>query len=282
MKKIAFLLLTINDINFPDIWDKYLLGNEDKYTFYTHPKNPQNITWKKETIIKNLVDTEWGFITIAYVSLLKSALVDKDNYKFITISESCVPIQSFDAFYDDCINDERSWIKLLELTQYKKENFLKNIDKDVVHHYARWCINRHHVKKILSSDLDYVHMVHIGDEFFLSPLYPLTNNKDFAVIFDDWEYTQNRYKETKHIIKLLYEEQEKNTKINNKKLIDRLQKELKIATGHPKTIIDVTEDLLRIKNCKSYFYRKFAPNSNIEKYWTDIISYHAKLHLMKT
>jgi hypothetical protein len=280
MKKIAFLLLTIDDINFPSIWDKYLANNEDKYTFYTHAKNPQNIKWRKESIIKNLVDTEWGFITRAYIELLKAALIDKDNYKFITISESCVPIQSFDAFYNDVINDERSWIKLLEITPYKKANVLKHTDKDFIHHYARWCINRHHTKKILSNDLDFFHKMHIGDEYFLSALYPLTNFKDFDVIFDDWENTLEIYKETKHIIKLLYEEQERNTRINNKKIIDRLKTELSINNGHPKLIVDVREDMLKIKNSQSYFYRKFAPNSNIEQYWDNIITYHEKLHLM--
>ena len=122
--------------------------------------------------------------------------------------------------------------------------------------------------------------MHIGDEYFLSALYPLTNFKDFDVIYDDWEYTQIRYKDTKHIIKLLYEEQEKDTSINNNKLIDRLKKELTVETGHPKSIVDVREDLLKIKNSESYFYRKFAPNSNIEQYWNDIITYHDKRHLM--
>jgi hypothetical protein len=34
MKKIAFLFLIIDNPNFPEIWDKYLDGNEDKYTIY--------------------------------------------------------------------------------------------------------------------------------------------------------------------------------------------------------------------------------------------------------
>jgi hypothetical protein len=122
--------------------------------------------------------------------------------------------------------------------------------------------------------------MHIGDEYFLSALYPLTNFKDFDVIFDDWENTLEIYKETKHIIKLLYEEQERNTRINNKKIIDRLKTELSINNGHPKLIVDVREDMLKIKNSQSYFYRKFAPNSNIEQYWDNIITYHEKLHLM--
>jgi hypothetical protein len=279
MKKIAFLFLTIDNVNFPIIWDKYLNGHDDKYTIYIHPKHPNNVIWHKDHIISNLQDTEWGFITRAYIELLKAALLDKDNVKFITLSESCIPIQSFDKFYSAVINDERSWIKLLDITPYQKSNVLKKTKGNFIYHYARWCINRHHVKKILVSNLDFFHDMHIGDEYFLSALHPLTNYRDFDVIFDDWEYTKEKYKETKHIIKLLYEEQEKNIKtINNTKLIDRLKKELAYENGHPKTITDVRDDLLKIKNCESFFYRKFAPNSNIEQYWDDIISYHSNKH----
>ena len=278
MKKVAFLFLTIDDVNFPKIWDKYFLDNVDKYNIYIHPKNPQNVTWHKECIISNLVETEWGFITRAYVELLKVALMDKDNVKFITLSESCLPIQSFDKFYEAVIEDEKSWIKLLEITPYQKTNVLKKIKGNFIYHYARWCINRHHVKKILSSDLNFFHDMHIGDEYFLSALYPLTNYKDFDVIFDDWEYTKEKYKDMKFIIKLLYENQEKENNTKNSKIIERLQKELSYETGHPKTIIDVREDLLKIKNCDSFFYRKFAPESNIEKYWNDIITYHDNKH----
>jgi len=43
-KKIAFLFLTLSNPNFPDIWDKYFKGNEDKYSIYIHPKNPNEVS----------------------------------------------------------------------------------------------------------------------------------------------------------------------------------------------------------------------------------------------
>jgi hypothetical protein len=38
MKKIAFLFLTLNDVNFPKIWNEYFKGHENQYTIYIHPK----------------------------------------------------------------------------------------------------------------------------------------------------------------------------------------------------------------------------------------------------
>jgi hypothetical protein len=102
MKKIAFLFLVLDNPNFPKIWDKYFRGHKDKYEIYIHPKYPDKVTWKKRSVIKNLQETGWGFITRAYIELLKEAFKDPDNYKFVTISESCIPIQSFDDFYKYC------------------------------------------------------------------------------------------------------------------------------------------------------------------------------------
>ena len=92
----------------------------------------------------------------------------------------------------------------------------------------------------------------------------LKNYKDFAVTFDDWEWTDNQ----KNIIK------NKIKKSTNENEINKLKLEFEKIAKSPKTIINVEEDLDKIKKCNSFFYRKFAKNSNIEKYWNEIIKYH--------
>jgi len=56
--------------------------------------------------------------------------------------------------------------------------------------------------------------------------------------------------------------------------IKKLQEEFNNIAKNPKTIINTKPDLENIKNCTSFFYRKFDPKSNIEKYWNKIIEYH--------
>jgi len=276
MKKIAFLFLTIRDVNFPKIWDKYLANNEDKYSIYIHPKFPNEAKWRTDRIISNLKETAWGFITRAYLELFKEAIKDPDNFKFITISESCVPIQSFDNLYKALLADDRSWIKLMKITKYKYEVILKRTNGHFIHHYARMCLNRHHVKKLLINrdKLEFFHQMQIGDEYFLSVLYPLSNYKDIEITYDDWEYVINQVKELKNQIKLLYEEQEQNSKIDNNIQINTLQDKIKDIAKNPKSITKVKEDLDKIIKCKSFFYRKFTINSDIEDYWQEIIDNH--------
>ena len=276
MKKIAFLFLTIRDINFPKIWDKYFINADNRYSIYIHPKYPSETKWHTDKIINNLQDTAWGFITKAYLELFKEAIKDPDNFKFITISESCIPIQSFDNLYNILISDTRSWIKLMKINKYKYEVVLNKTPGNFIHHYARMCLNRHHVKKLLINEqkLDFFHNMQIGDEYFLSVLYPLSNYKDIEITYDDWEYVQNEVKQLKNQIKNLYDEQEQNNNIDNTKKISILQETIKDISKNPKSITKVEDDLDKIIQCKSFFYRKFTVNSDIEKYWDLIIEAH--------
>jgi hypothetical protein len=276
VKKIAFLFLTIKNINFPNIWNKYFLGNENKYSIYIHPKYPNEVTWHKECIIKNLVETEWGLIVKAYIELLKESIKDKQNYKFIFLSESCVPIQSFDNFYRKATSDNLSWIKLMPITNYDYNVRLNKSNNKFIKHYSRSMLSKYHVNKLLKKqkELEFFYKMHVGDEFYLSVLLPLTKLKDFPVTFDDWVYIDKLKKQIKNKIRILYEEQEKNIKINNMIKIKKLQEEFNNIAKNPKTIINTKPELENIKHCTSFFYRKFDSKSNIEKYWNKIIDYH--------
>jgi hypothetical protein len=274
MKKIAFLFLTLDDPNFPKIWNSYFRGHVGKYSIYIHPKYYDKVTWKKKNVIGELKETEWGFITRAYIELLKKAYEDKDNYKFVTISESCIPIKSFDRFYEDCMGDERSWIKSMKMGPYNYEgrlNLVKTKPRPThfIKNYARFCLNRVHCRLLLLREsegkMNFFHNMQVGDEYFLSVLYPLKNVRDFAVTYDDWEYIHAKKREIKEKQRVLM-----------KNCIEwkKLQEKYNLIAKSPKTIVDVRDDndLEKIKKCSSYFYRKFSKNSNIEKYWKDIIA----------
>jgi hypothetical protein len=163
-----------------------------------------------------------------------------------------------------------NWEERLLIRAYKERNNSKKFLKN----YARFCLSRNHVKLLLNKkdELEFFHKMHVGDEFFLTVLYPLKNYKDFEVTYDDWEYKKKMGKEIKDKIRKLYIIQEKNPKINKSENILKYQKEFENISANPKTIINVEDDLDNIKKCSSFFYRKFSKDSNIEKYWKDIIN----------
>jgi hypothetical protein len=276
MKKIAFLFLTLDNPHFPKLWDSYFKGNENKYTLYIHPKYQEKVTWRKENIINKLHETSRGFIVRAYIELMREAYKNKDNFKFVIISESEIPIKSFDQFYKDVINDGRSWIKNMKIDKYSREEIIGKMGskKKFIKHYSRMCLNREDVGLLLEKDkkgeLDIFYNMYVGDEYFLSAIYP-KKYKDFEVTYDDWEYTHDLKKKIKNMIRQKYEIQESgdgNMSVN----IQKLREEFDEISSHPKTIHVVSkDDLLKIKSCKSYFYRKFAKDSDIQKYIEKII-----------
>jgi hypothetical protein len=277
--KIAFLFLIIDNPNFPEVWDYYFNNNYDKINIYIHPKYPENHTWKPECIIKNLQPTKWGFIVDAYMELFKEASKNSDNIKFVTISESCLPIKPFSVFYNSVIIEKPnvSLIKIMKISKYDYDIRLSNdikkqFNTHLIKHYARMCLSKYHVNKLISHQdkVKIFSKMHVGDEFFLSSITPLKYYNDFAVTHDDWEYVHKIKTQIKDMIKLLYEKQEKN---NTKKNIDYTKKIIELKNKfndiakNPKNIVEVTiEDINNIKKTKSFFYRKFDKKSDIKNY----------------
>ena len=106
--KIAFLFLTREDVNYPNIWNEYF-NDKSKFNIYMHPKNKNNVkSFMKNYIIKDLVVTEWGrgSIIVAMINLLKAAIKDNDNKMFVFLSESCLPIKSLSNLYQQIINSK--------------------------------------------------------------------------------------------------------------------------------------------------------------------------------
>jgi len=300
--KIAFLFLLIYNPHFPDLWDEYFENNSGKYNIYIHPKYPNKHTWRPQNVVPNIEETAWGFITKAYIELFKEAYKNKENIKFVTISESCVPIKTFDIFYDNCLNKKninKSWIKIMKIKKYdfgarimnhiddiKKSK--KNIEipklKNFIKHYARFCLRRLDVEKLLTANnkgkMEFFNTMHVGDEFFLTVICPLNENDyvNFAVTHDDWDYVHEEVRKINELIKKAYdliENVKTNTNDKSKYLIqiDELKTLKQSIAKNPKTITNITEeDLENIERTDSYFYRKFSKTSDISEYFDNIIN----------
>lgn len=96
MSKVAFLALTYDSFHHEDIMKRFFCAeNHDLYNLYIHPKN--DITgnyFDKYVIDKSLhIPTAWGYYSLvqATVILMKEALKDPENEKFVLISDSHIP-----------------------------------------------------------------------------------------------------------------------------------------------------------------------------------------------
>jgi hypothetical protein len=281
--KIAFLFIVLDNPNFPSVWDAYFKGHEEQINIFIHPKYPKRNTWRHKCVINDLQETGWGYIVSAYIALLTKAFEDPSNEKFIFVSESCLPVKSFnDMFSRIMANKDESFVKQMNVKRYDLENRITPQIKDalksgqMIKHYARMCLSRQHVKQLLYNYnepiINLFKTMHVGDEFFLSSISPMKNLTSFAVTFDDWGFIEGQKTEIKSHIRSLYEKQETDTQFDCTVAISALQTHYNDIAKSPKTIYRVSQnDLEGMKKTRSFFYRKFAKNSDVEQYIYDFI-----------
>jgi len=149
-KKIAFCFLIYDNINHEELWYKFFKNvNKNKYNIYIHYKKNIPLKFFESNKIKNIVSTKWcgSSLIIAQNNLLKQAIKDPENKHFIFVSNSCIPLKSFNYIYND-LNQEYSYFNKLKI-----RSNIKQFDKSIKAYKAsQWCIlNRKHTNIILKS-----------------------------------------------------------------------------------------------------------------------------------
>ncbi|KAH6801583.1 Core-2/I-branching beta-1 [Perilla frutescens var. frutescens] len=161
--KIAFLFLTPGALPFEKLWDKFFQGNEGRFSVYVHASKDKPVHFSRYFINREIrSDTvEWGKISMvdAERRLLANALKDLDNQHFVLLSDSCIPLRSFDFVYNylmytnvsfvDCFEDpgphgSGRYIKYM-LPEVEKKDFRKG---------AQWfTMKRQHAIIIMADSL---------------------------------------------------------------------------------------------------------------------------------
>lgn len=162
MNKIAFTFLVVRTLNHPGVWTNFFKSvSSEKYNIYIHSKC--NISDKiksfEKYIIPNPVATEWQYTVYAQIELLKHALKDLNNQKFVLLSESCIPLFSFDYIYENLNQDVRTRMKYISLLKSHdkrcdntKQVRDKYLPKTHTYYNHQWIIlNRQHAEMMVQD-----------------------------------------------------------------------------------------------------------------------------------
>jgi hypothetical protein len=188
-KKIAFLFLTIGDVNYPSIWKDYFKNNEDKINIYIHPKNPKDVkSFFKNYIIDYYVQTKWGHISIveSMCKLLFVAMQNGQNEYFVFRSESCLPIKKFIDFYNFMLKINKSIFILgnNKGQHLSKIKYIKNTELKFNNNFYKgetWSIlTRKHAQTILREASSFMYLfedVHVPEEHFNPTIITMKHGK---------------------------------------------------------------------------------------------------------
>lgn len=156
MKKIAFCFLVYDDINHEDLWNLFFKDvDPQKYTIYIHDKISKPLKYFNKYKLKRRVLTRYSHISLVKAQnlMLQEAMLDSNNTHFIFVSNSCIPLKSFDNVYDT-LNEEYSYFNICPREQcFPRCNMAsKVVDNKYIQKAAQWCIlNRKHAELMLNT-----------------------------------------------------------------------------------------------------------------------------------
>jgi len=269
-KKIAFMFLTIGDIHKPHIWKRFFKNNKNRYSIYIHPKYPKQVTsFFKKYIINDLVDTRWGDVSLVNATnkLIHTALQNPNNHKLILVSNSCIPIKNFNHIYQLVLQNKKSWFNyyIPNLKQGSRNHYyrIKSLKLPIINYaviHEQWMIlDRTHaeildantyllkhfnIKKLIPDEMYYLTALHyLQPNIFKQIQFPLQTRKTYLqhnnITYAKWYNPITKIWQIKHPV-----------------VFDKMS----------------NYDLKVIKQSNALFARKFSKKSNIDKYWSDIVS----------
>jgi len=246
MKKLAFCFLIYDIINHEELWHLFFKDvDPQKYNIYIHYKNIGQSIYFEKYKLKRTIPTKYAHISLVLAQnlLLEEAMLDNDNKHFIFISNSCIPLKSFDHVYDT-LNEGYSyfnlWAKQKSFPRCNRASRL--VDKKYIYKASQWSIlNRKHAELMLNTT-DYMdwfnYSGNVPDEHCYITNIHYNNLQDEIITtlkvceyttFTNWSDMVYKYNTNAHV---------KNNTLKNYDTIDK-------------------EELLYLLNSKCLFARKF-------------------------
>lgn len=151
ISKIAFLFLTISEINHEKLWIQFFKGHEDLCTIYIHSKytfDPKSYFKRYE--IEAKIPTTWDMLIEAELGLLREALKNPDNEKFVFLSESTIPLQTSPVVYDTLMRHPHS--EFYYSKSKHRERIFYPIHHSKVYKNSQWVVlNRKHATLMIQD-----------------------------------------------------------------------------------------------------------------------------------
>ncbi|CAN1781699.1 Glycosyltransferase BC10 [Linum perenne] len=117
--KIAFLFIARNRLPLDVVWDAFFKGEESKFSIHVHSR--PGFLFNKATTrsdyfldrqVNDSIQVDWGEATMIEAEriLLRHALEEPSNKRFVFLSDSCIPLYNFSYTYDYIMSASTSFV----------------------------------------------------------------------------------------------------------------------------------------------------------------------------
>jgi hypothetical protein len=106
----------------------------------------------KDFRIPTIVPTTWSQHVFAWYMLIKEAFQNPSNYKFVFLSESCIPLQNLDTIYESLIADDKTYMNFRKPWWDKPSRDV--LDLPEKYRWGNWewvILNKRHAKILLQD-----------------------------------------------------------------------------------------------------------------------------------
>lgn len=205
MKKIAFCFLIYDVINHEELWNLFF-NNIDRnlYEIYVHQKFDKRLKYFDEYKLKEKIETNYASVSIieAYNLLFKKGY-DDGCYKFVILSQACIPLKSFDYIYEFLTKDDNGYFNICPNEQCfpRCNELLKYYDYDEIKKSSSFfIINRNICYICINYNINeykkrYINIFSPDEHFFITEIYKnkleneiitTPNIADGATTFTQW------------------------------------------------------------------------------------------------
>lgn len=255
-KKIAFCFLIYDKINQEELWYEWFKGvDKNKYNIYIHYKENKYLKHFEKYKIRENIPTKYGDVSLIHAQnlLFNTALKDNNNYKFINLSQSCVPVKSFDYIYDFLTKDNLGHFNVAPMEQVfpRCNSLIEYYPKDKIKKSSQWFIlNKEITKTVVNSDKENINKMYSKifapeEHYYITTIYNnnlenqinITDNLAYSTTYTGWT--------------------------DMKDYISFKNKKLKKTTPHDYEEIS-NEELDYLVNSECLFARKFQENCDLK------------------
>ncbi|CAI0456148.1 unnamed protein product [Linum tenue] len=117
--KIAFLFIARNRLPLEVVWDVFFKGEESRFSVFVHSRPGflfNEATTRSEYFLdrqlNDSIQVDWGGASMIEAEriLLRHALEDPSNKRFVFLSDSCIPLYNFSYTYDYIMSTSTSFV----------------------------------------------------------------------------------------------------------------------------------------------------------------------------
>lgn len=178
--KLAFLFLIYDIILQEELWEQFFRGVDPaKYTILIHYKWQKPLKYFEQYKIDTCIPTKYVTDTSigrAQLMMIEAAFNDPSVYKTINLSQSCIPLKSFDHVYEFLTRDTMSHFNTMPMSDWSiavTECATQYVPRPQIHKAANWFIlNRAHATACVEHPeyFTYFEHVHSPEEFMFLTL----------------------------------------------------------------------------------------------------------------